>query len=143
MDISLVKALLLLAGLLANGRPDGWNVAWQASLSVGLPGPVGALEFRLDPVPYFYRPLGGLCGAAYGAYYVIDPAWQEKGCVNTPGHEAAHIGQARAWGLVQPLTYAIAPGLWEPTPQYLGPEAMYVPRGLNWPLLRFWVPLHR
>lgn len=96
----------------------------------------------MDPVPYFYRPLGGYwCGRAYGAYYVIDPDWQKKGCINTPAHEAAHIDQARAWGLVQPLTYALAPGLWEANPQHLGPEAMYVPRGLNWPLLRVWVPL--
>lgn len=35
MDISLVKLVLLLAGLLTYGRPDGWNVAVQARLLWG------------------------------------------------------------------------------------------------------------
>ncbi len=139
MDISLVKLILLIAGLVAYGRPDGWDVAAQARLSLYLPGPVGSVGLVVDPVPIYYRPLpGNLCGGYYGGAVLIDPNARGKGCSYTLEHELAHVWQARAYGLLQPLTYALSPSLWEPERPW--EEVPSLPRVLEWALVRIWWP---
>ncbi len=139
MDVSLVKLLALLVGLFAHGRPDAWDVAWQARLSLYLPGPGGSVSLAVDPVPIYYRPLpGDLCGEYYGVI-LIDSRAGEKGCRNTLQHELAHVWQSRAWGLVQPLGYALWPHLWEPRRPW--EEVPAAPRVLEWALVRVWLPL--
>ena len=137
MDISLTKLLLLLWGLLAYGAPDAWDVAWRVRLSLYLPGPAGGVSLAVDPVPIFYRPLpGDLCGEYYGGAVLIDPNVRGKGCSYTLEHELAHVWQARAFGLLQPLTYALSPSSWEPERPW--GEVPASPRVLEWALVRFW-----
>jgi len=139
MDISLVKLVLLLAGLIAYGRPDDWDVAVQARLSLYLPGPVGSVGLAVDPVPIYYRPLEeDLCGLYWGPV-VVDPRAGEKGCEAALEHELAHAWQARAYGLLQPLTYAISPSFWEPVRPW--EEVPASPRVLEWSLIRIWWPI--
>lgn len=139
MDISLVKLVLLLAGLVAYGRPDGWDVAVQARLSFHLPGPVGSAGLAVDPIPIYYRRLDGdLCGLYWGPV-VVDPEAGRKGCENTLEHELAHAWQARSYGLIQPITYALSPPLWEPERPW--GEVPASPHVLEWALVRFWWPL--
>lgn len=141
MDVSLTKLLLLLWALLAYGRPDGWDVAWQVRLSLYLPDPGGAVSVAWDPVPIYYRPLPeGLCGEYRGGAVLIDPRAAEKGCGRTLEHELAHVWQARAYGLLQPATYALAPSIWEPAerPWEEVPPALKV---LEWGLVRLWWPI--
>lgn len=139
MDISLTKLLLLLWGLLAYGAPDAWDVAWQVRLSLYLPGPAGSVSIAVDPVPIYYRPLpGDLCGV-YEGVVIVDPRAQEKQCFYTLEHELAHVWQARSYGLLQPLTYAISPRLWEPKRPW--EEVPPAPRALEWALVRFWWPI--
>ena len=142
MDVSLTKLLLLLWALLAYGRPDGWDVAWQARLSLYLPGPVGSVSLAVDPVPIYLRPLpGDLCGGYYGGVVLVDPNAQGKGCSHTLEHELAHVWQARSYGLLQPLTYALSPPLWEPERPWEG--VPWTPRILEWSLVRLWLPITR
>ena len=139
MDVSLTKLLLLFWAFLAHGRPDGWDVAWQARLSLYLPGPAGSVSLVVDPVPIYYHPLPeNLCGVYEGAV-IVDPRAPEKGCAHTLEHELAHVWQARAYGLLQPLTYAISPSLWEPERPWEG--APPAPRVLEWALIRIWWPI--
>lgn len=137
MDISLVKLVLLLAGLVAYGRPDGWDVAAQARLSLYLPGPVGSVGLVVDPIPIYYRPLGGPCGLYWGPI-VVDPEAGRKGCSNTLEHELGHAWQARSYGLLYPISYALSPPLWEPERPW--GEVPASPRVLEWALIRFWWP---
>lgn len=142
MDVSLVKLLLLLYGLAVHGSPDRWDVGLAVGATVAFPGPTATLEVRLDPVAVFYRPLpSDLCGYAVGAYVVVNPDYARKGCQNTLEHELGHIQQTRAWGLVHPLTYPFWRPVWEPPEPWRGTEGMYIPKGLNWPLIRVWLPL--
>ncbi|UZX16570.1 hypothetical protein KQ693_05940 [Thermus sp. PS18] len=141
MSVDVLKLLLLLFGALQYGAPNSWDTAVQLKLSVALPGPTGAVELAVDPVPIYYRSLpGNLCGDYVGVV-VVDPRAEEKGCRDTLAHELNHVWQARAWGLLQPLTYPFSPGLWEPVHPWEGAGGMPAPRSLNWPLIRLWVPL--
>lgn len=142
MDVSLTKLLLLLWALLAYGRPDGWDVAWQVRLSFYLPDPSGSISVAWDPVPIYYRPLpGDLCGEYRGGVVLIDPNARGKGCSYTLEHELAHAWQARSYGLIQPLTYALSPSPWEPERPWGG--APWAPRVLEWSLVRLWLPITR
>lgn len=139
MDISLVKTLLILYGLLRFGAPDNWDVAMQAQLSVYLPGPAASIGLNIDPVPIYYRPLeGDLCGVYYGII-VVDPNAAAKGCRNTLEHELGHAWQSRSYGLLVAATYLISEPLWEPA----APEHQIPPhkRVLEWSLIRLWFPV--
>lgn len=144
MDISLVKLLLLLWALLAHGNPDSWAVAWQVRFSVYLPDDPGvAISVAWDPVPIYYRPLPGeLCGEYRGGAVLIDPRAPEKGCGRTLEHELAHVWQARSYGLLYPISYALSPSPWEPAerPWEEVPPAQKV---LEWSLVRLWLPITR
>lgn len=123
MDISLIKVVLILYGLLRFGVPDAWDTAAEVRLSLFLPGPEASIGLNIDPVSIYYRPLeGNLCGAYYGIV-VIDPNAQAKNCANTPEHELAHVWQSRSYGPLQAITYLFSKSLWEPTaPSYQVPS---------------------
>lgn len=141
MDVNLLKLLLLLFGALRYGAPNSWDTAVQVRFSMALPGPTGALELAVDPVAIYYQPLPeNLCGNYVGVV-VVDPHAAGKGCRETLAHELNHVWQIRAWGLLQPLSYAFSPTLWEPPRPWEGAESMPAPRSLNWPLIRFWIPI--
>ncbi|BDX35473.1 zinc metallopeptidase motif-containing protein [Thermus phage MN1] len=139
MDISLVKLILLLGALLRYGHPQEWDTALQVRLSLSLPGPGVVVGVNIDPIPIYHRSLpGNLCGLYDGAI-VVDPSAPEKGCRDTLEHELAHAWQVRSYGLVQPITYAFSPGLWEPNPPWAG--APSAPRALEFSLIRIWLPI--
>lgn len=139
MDISLVKAILILYGFLRFGAPDAWDTAAEVRLSLFLPGPEASIGLNIDPVPIYYRPLeGNLCGVYYGIV-VIDPNAQAKNCVNTLEHELAHVWQSRSYGLLVAITYPFSKSLWEPeAPSYQIPAHKRV---LEWSLIRLWFPV--
>jgi hypothetical protein len=67
VSVDLLKLLILLAGMWGQGTPDGWDVAAQVRLTLAIPGLTGAVELALDPVPIYYRPLGGTAGYSPGS----------------------------------------------------------------------------
>ncbi|WP_243028577.1 hypothetical protein [Thermus albus] len=141
-EVDLIRLILLLSGLLRFGGADGWDVAWRAGVSLAWPGPQAVIEVRVDPVPIYYRPLpGDLCGL-YDGVVRVDPDAPAKGCRETLAHELNHVWQGRTYGLLQPLTYALAPGLWEPARPWEGASGMPAPRTLNWALIRLYLPLY-
>lgn len=82
----------------------------------------------------------GICVASTtGGAVIVDPEAPKKNCSYTLEHELAHVWQARSYGLLQPLTYALSPPLWEP--EHPWGEVPASPRVLEWSLLRFWLPL--
>ena len=139
MDISLTKLVLLLWALLRYGQPQGWDTALQVQLSLSLPGPGVVVGVNFDPIPIYYRSLpDSLCGLYDGAI-VVDPSAPERGCRNTLEHELAHAWQVRSYGLIQPITYALSPKLWEPNPPWSGTPS--TPRVLEFSLVRIWLPI--
>jgi hypothetical protein len=133
VSVDLLKLLILLAGMWGRGTPDSWDVAAQVRLTLAIPGPTGAVELAVDPVPIYYRPLEGYCGLFTGVI-LVDPDHARMGCQNTLRHELNHAWQLRTWGLLYPISYLANPDYWESDPQP-------APRSLNWPLIRVWLPL--
>jgi hypothetical protein len=140
VGVDLLKTLALLGALLLRGVPDSWDHALQVRLYLSVDGS-GGLEIAYDPVPIYFRALpGNLCGQFVG-WVEVDPNAPIKGCRDTLAHELAHAWQFRSYGLLQPLTYGLSPGLWEPEVPASGVEGMPKPRHLNYALLKLWVPL--
>lgn len=133
IGIEMLKAVLLLAGLLRYGAPAGWDVAARLTLYV-YPETSPRVELLLDPVAIFRSPLPDrLCGYALGSYVVLDP---KPGCSNTLEHELNHIWQGRSYEILMPPSYALDADFWEAHPSWTA-EDMFAPRRLNWALLQF------
>lgn len=97
------------------------------------------MSLAVDPVPIYYRPLFGDLCVEYRGVVLITPNARGKGCSYTLEHELANVWQARAYGLLQPLTYAISLSLWEPVRPW--EEVPASPRVLEWSLIRIWWPI--
>lgn len=136
--VDLIKALSAAVALLLFGKPEHVHHDFSIRLVLDSRGSA-ALELAYDPVLQYTRQLEGLCGQAWPNVVFIDPDWSLY-CKATLEHELAHIDQMRTYGLLQPVSYAFSPELWEPNPPSSGVPAP-VPRHFGWTLLKIWLPI--
>lgn len=130
MTIDLIRAFILLWGLVLHGPPDRWDIAIQFAL-VASPEGLG-VEVIWDPVAIYHRhPPKGFCGMSFGQVVFIHPSPSDLECLYTEEHELAHVWQWRGYGL-WPFGYSEPPEPWHQIP-----PAPYVMRH---GLIRFSLP---